>query len=159
MAQANIAETEKMYGKFVPVKDFNGLWRVGKEDQQIALQLDSNIKLDSDPICSSAGCGQYKHPDSKTATWPMDYGVPNFGMDRDIMGSLDNLGVAEGIVKHKWKGIDKEKWSNPAKKVMYNFAPKLDGDIIDAHKHLADTEATLKHTYTLSWAWYVWNDW
>jgi hypothetical protein len=34
MAQANIAETEKMYGKFVPVKDENGLWRVGKEKEQ-----------------------------------------------------------------------------------------------------------------------------
>merc|ERR1712167_240311 len=84
----------------------------------------SAIKISSDPICSSAGCGQYKHPDSKVATWPMDYGVPSFGMDRDIMGSLDNLKVAEGITNHTWKGIDKDKWSNPAKKVMYNFAPK-----------------------------------
>jgi len=32
MAQANIAEAEKMYGKFVPVKDYQGLWRVGKEE-------------------------------------------------------------------------------------------------------------------------------
>jgi hypothetical protein len=31
MVQANIAETEKIYGKFVPVKDEDGLWKVGKE--------------------------------------------------------------------------------------------------------------------------------
>jgi len=90
------------------------------------------LQVASDPICSSAGCGQYKHPDSTTATWPMDYGVPSFGMDRDIMGSLDNLKVAEGVVGHKWAGIDKEKYSNPAKKTMYNFAPGLDGDIKDS---------------------------
>ena len=42
------------------------------------------VQLDSDPICSSAGCDQYKHPDSKEATWDMNYFVPNFGMDRDI---------------------------------------------------------------------------
>jgi len=33
MVQADIAETEKMYGKFVPVKDEDGLWKVGKQDQ------------------------------------------------------------------------------------------------------------------------------
>merc|ERR1712167_237880 len=90
------------------------------------------IKISSDPICSSAGCTQYKHPDSKVATWPLDYGVPHFGMDRDIQGSFENLKVAEGIVNHHWAGIDKDKYANPAKKTMYSFAPKLDGDIIDS---------------------------
>jgi len=32
MSQTAVAESEKMYGKFVPVKDEDGLWRVGKED-------------------------------------------------------------------------------------------------------------------------------
>jgi hypothetical protein len=65
MAQANIAETEKMYGKFVPVKDFDGLWKVGKPDQQYV-----QLEVESDPICSSAGCGQYSHPPSKEVTYP-----------------------------------------------------------------------------------------
>ena len=108
------------------------------------------IKIMDDPICSSAGCGQYKHPDSKVAVHPMDYGVPSFGMDRDIMGSLENLKVAEGIVKHSWKGIDAAKYANPAKKVMYNFAPALDGDIIASHANLAATEKKLDHEYALS---------
>jgi len=77
----------------------------------------------------------------------MNYGVPHFGMDRDIMGSLDNLAVAEGIVQHTWKGIDKDKWANPAKKVMYNFAPKLDGDIVDSQSNLGATEKKLDHEY------------
>jgi len=80
----------------------------------------------------------------------MDYGVPNFGMDRDISNGLDNLKAAEGIVGHHWVGIDKDKWSNPAKKVMYNFAPKLDGDIVDSHSNLAATEKKLDHQYALS---------
>ena len=49
---------------------------------------------------------------------------------------MENLKVAEGIVKHHWVGIDKEKWANPAKKTLYNFDPKLDGDIIDAQDNL-----------------------
>merc|ERR1712167_367282 len=95
------------------------------------------IKITSDPICNSAGCTQYLHPKSTVADWPRDYGVPH-------------LGMAEGIVKHHWVGIDKDKWANPAKKVMYNFAAKLDGDIVDSQKNLADTEKILDHTYQLS---------
>jgi len=60
------------------------------------------------------------------------------------------LKVAEGIVKHQWAGIDKDKYANPAKKVDYNFAPKLDGDIIDSKANLAATEKALDHTYELS---------
>jgi hypothetical protein len=71
-------------------------------------------------------------------------------MDRDIPTGLVNLQAAEGIVGHHWVGIDKEKWANPAKKVMYNFAPKLDGDIIDSKANLAATEKVLDHTYELS---------
>ena len=110
----------------------------------------SAIRLTSDPICNSAGCTQYKHPDSKEAKYDMNYYVPSFGMDRDIQGSLENLHVAEGIVKHHWVGIDKDKYANPAKKVDYNFAPRLDGDIIDSQNNLVATEKRLEHTYELS---------
>jgi len=108
------------------------------------------LQLESDPICSSAGCGQYKHPDSKEVSYPQDYGVPSFGMDRDVMGSLDNLKVAEGVVGHQWVGIDKAKYSNPAKKVMYNYAPRLDGDIQDSQANLKATEKVLDHAYALA---------
>jgi len=77
-------------------------------------------------------------------------------MDRGIQDGLINLSVAEGIVGHHWAGIDKDKYSNPAKKVDYNFAPALDGDIIDSKANLAATEKLLEHTYSL-WAskWYI----
>ena len=110
----------------------------------------TNSVTNSDPICSSAGCTQYKHPDSKEAKYDMDYFVPHFGMDRDVQGSLENLKVAEGVVGHHWAGIDKDKYSNPAKKVDYNFAPKLDGDIIDSQGNLSATEKKLDHTYSLA---------
>ena len=58
--------------------------------------------------------------------------------------------IAEGIVGHHWVGIDKDKYANPAKKVLYNFDAKLDGDMIDSLKNLKDTEKKLDHTYELA---------
>lgn len=80
----------------------------------------------------------------------MDYGVPAFGMDRDIQGSLENLAVAQGIVGHTWAAIDGAKYANPAKAVNYNFAPKLDSDIVVSQGNLAATEKVLEHEYQLS---------
>ena len=71
-------------------------------------------------------------------------------MDRGVMDSLVNLKAAEKIVDHHWTW-EGEKYKNPAKKVNYNFAMKLDGDIVDAQKNLASTEAALGKTYELSW--------
>lgn len=62
-----------------------------------AAQLEADIHLDSlsDPICNSAGCTQYKHPDSTTQQYPINYFVPNFGMDRQVADSIVDTGVAE----------------------------------------------------------------
>ena len=84
----------------------------------------------------------------------MNYGVPRFGMDRDIQGGLVNIGEAEKIVGHRWHpsfgtGKYKSKYVNPAKSVMYNFAPDLDADIRHSIKNLADTEKKLDHDYSL----------
>jgi hypothetical protein len=74
-------------------------------------------------------------------------------MDRDIKDSLSNLPVAEKIVGNQWSNFgteeSKERWSNPAKKVLYDFAPELDGNIKDSHKNLADTETKMNHKYKL----------
>ena len=43
-----------------------------------------------------------------------DYPVPNFGMDKEIVSGLENLTVAEGIVKHKWVW-DGASYKNPAR--------------------------------------------
>lgn len=79
----------------------------------------------------------------------MNYPVPNFGMDRNIMDGMQNLNTAERLVGHHWVGIDKDKYSNPARDVDYNFAPNLDADIITSQNNLANTEKNLDHKYEL----------
>lgn len=150
MAQANIAESEKMYGKFVPVQDEQGLWKVGKEENFV--QLSSEKMLHNDPICSSAGCDQYKHK-LPPRGYPINYAVPKFGMDVDVAGSLANLPIAEGIVGKKWDdfGTDasKAKWANPAKKTLYDYNPELDGNMKDSLHNLSSTEKTMGREYHL----------
>lgn len=53
----------------------------------------------SDPICSSAGCTQYKHK-KKERGYKINYPVPNFGVDKDINDNFYDLSVAEGIIGH-----------------------------------------------------------
>jgi hypothetical protein len=89
------------------------------------------IRQRSDPICSSAGCAQYKHP-APAAEPPRDYPVPDFGQDHDIMSTLSNERLASKMVGQKWAFKTPEsaqKYKNKAKDVDYNFAPTLDGDI------------------------------
>ena len=112
------------------------------------------VQLESDPICSSAGCEQYLHPKpDKSKDWPKNYPVPNFGMDRTTAGDLENIPVAEGIVGHKWTSMgtdfNKEKFKNRAKDVDYNFAPALDEDMVDSANDLKVAEAQLGRTYSM----------
>jgi len=117
----------------------------------------SLTQIQSDPICSSGGCTQYTHGAHKAPRgYDIDYPVPNLGMDVDIKASLANLPVAEKIVGDKWAPMGTPesiaKYSNPAKKTMYNFAPELDGNVKDSIKNLSDSETNLKHKYSLSLA-------
>merc|ERR1719213_1502206 len=43
-----------------------------------------NVQLDSDPICSSAGCTQYAHKKTPLG-YPIDYPVPYHGPDPDML--------------------------------------------------------------------------
>merc|ERR1712166_1162160 len=90
------------------------------------------VQLQSDPICSSAGCTQYKQPEGPEPH-PMDYFVPNFGMDRDIKWSEEDEKVASALVGHAWAFKTPEsweKWRNRAKDTDYNFAPALSDDMV-----------------------------
>lgn len=57
-------------------------------------------------------------------------------MDREIKDSLSSVPIAEKIVGDRLSDMTsdefKAKWENPAKKVDYNFAPELDGNIVDS---------------------------
>lgn len=73
-------------------------------------------------------------------------------MDREISGGMENLLAAEKIVGQKLEFPQNgtgAKYKNPARAVMYNFAPELDGDIKHSISNLAATEKNLKHKYSL----------
>jgi len=96
------------------------------------MQAQVDIQMESDPICSSSGCDQYKQP-AGTPPPPMDYFVPNFGMDHDIIATGDNEKVASALVGHAWNFKTPEsfeKWRNRAKDADYNFAPELSEDMV-----------------------------
>ena len=79
--------------------------------------------------------------------------MPNFGVDTDIIGTFNALSVAEGITQHKLiMGTEesKAKWHNVAKDTDYNFAPKLDADIIYTNKNLDDAQNKLNHKWLLA---------
>jgi len=101
--------------------------------------------VESDPICSSAGCNQYKHP-KKDDGYDKDYPVVNLGVDREIIDHNENLPVAEKIVGHHWVWDD----SDRPKKIKYDYSPKLEGEMIDAAKNLDIVEGQLNHKYA-SW--------
>lgn len=78
--------------------------------------------------------------------------MPNFGVDHDILDNHHSLEIAEGALSHKLEMAtekSKAKWHNPAKDTDYNFAPKLDGDMISTAKHLADSENNLGHKWVI----------
>merc|ERR1719240_2235404 len=54
---------------------------------------------ESDPICSSAGCTQYLHL-KKDLGYKINYPVPNFGADTDIIDSKASLKLAEEMQQH-----------------------------------------------------------
>ena len=119
----------------------------------IAAQARILVQTSSDPICNSAGCTQYLHPESKDTLSDdqLNYKVPHFGMDTDIRHSFENLKVAEGIVGHRWTSMgtkeNKDKYVNPALKVKYNFNPELDSKIKDSIANLKNTEARMGRKY------------
>lgn len=111
----------------------------------------AELNLESDPICSSAGCSQYKHK-KKPRGYDINYFVPNFGVDRDITDNHDSLELAENALSHKLEmGTEKSKakWHNVAKDTDYNFAPKLDADVKITQKNLGDAESTLGHRWVI----------
>jgi len=126
-----------------------------KEWDKIPKMYEGYVQVDadsqSDPICNSSGCTQYKHKKTKRG-YDINYGVPNFGADADMMDNEASLNQAQKDLSHDWEfgtKASKAKWKNPAKKVDYNFAPKLDGEIITTDKNLADAQTRLGHKWVI----------
>jgi hypothetical protein len=108
--QAHVAQQEKLLKhKWTPTQDDNGVWIVPEPINNRAytygslVQTDSSVKTESDPMCSSAGC-TYKN----AAKHPMNYFIPNFGVDEDIGDSHASLDQAEKQLSHHWVPVAKK---------------------------------------------------
>jgi len=111
------------------------------------VQTESEVQ--SDPVCSSAGCTQYKHP-KKERGYDIDYPVVNLGTDKDISDHFTDLALAEKIVGHKWDFKLEKPPINPAKKTLYDYNPTLDGDMITA-KHSLDLAEDITGKHYAEW--------
>ena len=91
------------------------------------------VQVESDPICSSANafCTEWKKDKDGH---PMNYFVPNFGVDRLMNENHASLLWAEKNRNHTW--IVKKEDIKPKEPVQYGDAP-LDNDIIHS---LANTK-------------------
>ena len=114
-----------------------------------AIQLEntegSDVMIESDPVCSSAGCGQYAHP-APPAGPPMDYPVPSYGKDPDMVGTLNSLSISEKMNNHKLimgTPESKAKWHNVAKDTLYDYHPALDKDVINTNRNIDAAEDLL----------------
>ena len=109
------------------------------------------VQMESDPICSSAGCTQYKHKKTPLG-YDLDYAVPSFGPDPDMVGTANAVSIAEAMHQHKLilgTPESKAKWKNMAKETLYDYHPELDSHIKDSQKNLADTEDKLGHKWVI----------
>ena len=124
--QNNAAAAEKKLGAWNPKQDDEGKFIVPQEDAEFKLtgtQTDVRLDSKSDPICSSAGCTQYKHP--TLDKHPMNYFVPDFGKDHDIKQSENSASAAESKLGHTFTPkYDEEKdvWVVPTEDADFKLA-------------------------------------
>lgn len=117
-----------------------------EKDQKAEKKADDATLLQSDPICNSSGCTQYKFPDpagKKAGEYPMDYFVPNFGRDRDVINTFNSLNVAEAIRGHHWIVTDEDLKKKDDDPVMYNGDPTLDDDVVSTVYNMKQAESRL----------------
>ena len=117
-------------GKIInPMPSNNTLATEKKPAAKQALAVSADLHMKDDPICSSAGCTQYKHPELET--YPMDYPVANFGVDHDIKASQKHTEEVEKSLGYEWNPDqdDDGKWIVPTEDADF----KLTGTKADVH--------------------------
>ena len=100
--------------------------------------------MNSDPITSSLGkITQYTHPEGKDKKFKMNYAVPNFGVDHEIVENANSLAISEKALNHKLvipkSTRAKDLGVPPVHKAP--FSDKLDSDVVttlknDSHDNL-----------------------
>lgn len=95
----------------------------------------------SDPITDSTGeTTQYTHPEGKDKKWKMNYAVPNFGVDHEVLSDKENVAAVEKALGHVF--VPKE--AGDGHKMNYrvpNFGP--DPDMINSAKSIGQAEKEL----------------
>jgi hypothetical protein len=79
---------------------------------------------------------------------PMDYFVPNFGVDSDIKKTANSLKAAESEVGHTFQASFAQPAGHPVDYFVPNFG--VDSDIVTTNKNIATTEKLLKHNMQAS---------
>jgi len=94
------------------------------------------VQLRSDPITDSTGeVTQYTHPESDAKKWKMNYPVPNFGVDREILDQQDNLDKTEKELGHVFTPTESD---GDKPYTVPNFG--VDNDIKDAAASISAAE-------------------
>lgn len=140
-AQSHIAQQEAKHGVWTPVQDsLTGAWTLpsAKDAKYGLLQMETDLR--DDPICSSAGCVQYKHPKEKP-DHDIDYFVPSYGKDHDRIHTDASLNTAENMLGHKWNWVKDTSKDPPRDYFVPNFG--MDKDIADSLGNLK--QSTTKH--------------
>jgi len=142
--QAAVAEQEKILGHaWEPVQDDNGYWHVPEaaaansytySDTGAAYSL---LQLDSDPICPSSGCDDQKSKIKPKDPYPMNYFVPNFGHEHEIVHNFESLDWAEKSLKHTWVVPPKAK---PKPPIIYDDSKPLAPEIQTSLHNLKEQE-------------------
>lgn len=145
--QKHIAAQEtRLNHKWNPVQDENGVWGVPGPDVNRPYTkafVQTDAKVESDPICSSAGCNYASEKGPKTH--PMNYFVPNFGADHGITQTHESLDWAENSLRHRWIYTKPEKKKDDKDYKVPNFG--VDEDILWTQKNIKDASKNLKHDW------------
>jgi hypothetical protein len=84
----NLGDQEAKHGTWnIPAETFAQVFESKPEDVE-------HLQLESDPICNSAGCTQYRHK-KKELGYKINYFVPAFGVDSEILENKASLDLAE----------------------------------------------------------------
>ena len=123
---AHSAAAEGKLGAWNPKKDEDGNWVVPTAEPEFRLagvKTDVRLSSKSDPICSSAGCTQYEHP-SKDLGYKINYPVPNFGSDHDVVMTKANAAQAEAALGHTFTPTQDEdgEWEVPTESAEFKLA-------------------------------------
>ena len=120
-------------------------------EDSVSLFVQAEADIQSDPICSSAGCTQYAHKKTPLG-YPIDYPVPNFGVDPDVTTTARSIEIGEEAHGHKLimgTPESRAKWWNVAKDTSYNFAPALDEDMVTTAANLNNAQDSRGHRWVI----------